>query len=185
MPHLAAVTGFRLAVKVKFHTRNSEHRIPVRLLQSISRFPGISENIQHYGRGKQRGVAERESRHRANLLLKLARHAGFDRRVTGVMRTRSGLIGDNRTVFKNEEFDAEHADILQAVRNADGVKAGFSLSVFRNSGRKHGFRENAVLMMVFKHREGGAFTIKSAADDHGAFGLQLKLLLENAVDGTE
>ena len=107
MPHLAAVTGFRLAVKVKFHTRNSEHRIPVRLLQSISRFPGISENIQHYGRGKQRGVAERESRHRANLLLKLARHAGFDRRVTGVMRTRSGLIGDNRTVFKNEEFDAE------------------------------------------------------------------------------
>ena len=101
------------------------------------------------------------------------------------MRTRSGLIGDNRAVFQNEEFDAEHTDILQAVRDANGVKAGFRFGVFRNTGRKHGFREDAVFMMVFEHRESGAFAIKSAADDHGAFGLQLQLLLENAVDGTE
>ena len=81
-------------------------------------FPELAEKIGHRCGGCQqlRG-SERQRADRAHLLLELTRDRGVERQVSGIVRPRRDLVDEQLTVGVDEEFDAQHPDVLQLLKN--------------------------------------------------------------------
>ncbi len=59
------------------------------------------------------GVAERQARDCADMLLELRDHAGRFRPVSGIVHAGRHLVGDQAAVGEREELDADDADIAE------------------------------------------------------------------------
>ena len=82
--------------------------------------PEIAEQIGHRGRLEEFGRSQRQAAHGAHLLLELAGTAGIERQVPGVVRTRRDFVDQQAPVLGEEKFDAQHADVLEALQNRAG-----------------------------------------------------------------
>ena len=108
-----------LAVEVQGDAGHGAGVLPLRR----PRGPEVPEEIRHRGGPEELRRPERQAAHGAHLLLELARDAGVDREVAGVVRARSDLVDEEAAVPGVEELDAEDADEIQRVekRSSDVV----------------------------------------------------------------
>ena len=79
--------------------------------------PQIAEQVRHRRRLQQLGRSERQAADRAQLLLELAGPAGVERQVPGVVRPRRQLVDEQPAVARDEELDAQHADVVERLHH--------------------------------------------------------------------
>ncbi len=96
-------------VQVELHVGKRARGLPV----GLARGPEVTEQVRHDGRPELVGRAERQTAHGAELLLELARHAGLDRQVAGVLRARRHLVDEHPPVARDEAPDAEDAHEIE------------------------------------------------------------------------
>ena len=184
--HLAGAAGVGLAVDVELGAGNGGDAGPVGLaLDAFLVEPLVAEDVEHHGVGVLLRGAERKAGHRADLLFVLARDARVDRGVAGVVRTGSKLVDEDRAVFKDEELDAEDADVVERLGDLGGIAAGAGGRILVDAGGKDGDREDAVAVEVLGNGERGRFAVRVARDDDGDLKLEGEALFEHAVHAAE
>ena len=112
----------------------------------------------------------------------LVTHASI---VAGVVRTGSKLVDEDRAVFKDEELDAEDADVVERLGDLGGIAAGAGGRILVDAGGKDGDREDAVAVEVLGNGERGRFAVRVARDDDGDLKLEGEALFEHAVHAAE
>src|SRR5262245_33578105 len=82
--------------------------------------PYIAEQVSHYAWSKQFRAAQRQTTHRAQLLLKLARHACVETEMPAVMRTRREFIDEDRVVGEKKHFHRQQTHEFEILRDCTG-----------------------------------------------------------------
>ena len=81
----------------------------------------------------RRGRAERQPEHRPDVVLELARLGALDRPVARVVHPRGELVREHARIGL-EELEAEHADVVQGLRDREPVRLAGGLQ--RRSPRR-------------------------------------------------
>src|SRR4029450_10459536 len=82
--------------------------------------PEIAQKIGHGGRLEQFRRSQRPSAYSADLLLELTRATGVERQMPRVVRTRRDLVDQQASVFGEEKFNAQHPDVVEALKDRPG-----------------------------------------------------------------
>jgi hypothetical protein len=91
--------------------------------------PGVhflAQQIDHHRIAVARRVAERPAGDGADMLLELADGAGIERPVAGIVHPRRDLVDDQLRAL-DEQFDRQHADIVEAGGDAPGDLPGLGV----------------------------------------------------------
>ena len=107
-------------VAVPFHNRADARRdgaaarhasgmVPIRLIMAL--WP------------LARGLAQRQARNGAQVILELAGDRAFDGPVPGVVHPRRHFVGDQASA-RDEEFDGQHADVAEMFQHRQDMPAG-------------------------------------------------------------
>ena len=95
--------------------------------------PNIAEEIRHRRRAQNFGRAQRQTADRAHLLLELARGAGFDRPMAGIVRPRREFVHHAVSpVFFRNISTASKPDQIDLLRNGAREFGGVAFH-FRDS----------------------------------------------------
>ena len=81
------------------------------------------------------GIAQRPAGDAADMLLELAGLAGLRRPVAGIVHARRKLVGKQGAVRQHEEFQRQHADMVQRFCQRHRFGPGLVLNRFRQAGR--------------------------------------------------
>src|SRR5690349_7513079 len=111
------------------------------------------------------GRAERQAAHGAKLLFELAGDAGVDGEVTGVVRAWGKFVDQELAGGRNEEFDAEHPDDVQAVEYATRDCHRLARNLCRNVGGRGRDIQDMVRMHVLDNTEMGEVPVLAPDSD--------------------
>ena len=113
MPHFSALARFGFSVEVELGARVAEHSTPVR--RAV--FPKIAQNVPHHDRPQKLRRSEWKPAYSAELLLKLARHAGVEGEVSRVVRSRGKFIDQKFAVGCQEKFHRQQTHDIELAGN--------------------------------------------------------------------
>ena len=112
MTHFACATRFGFAIQMHKAIDLRQYARPVGIaLRIIGIKPYVAQNIQHHRWAMLERCAQRQPRHSAYLLLKLAGQASILCVVPRIMRTRRHLISHQRAILQNKKLHAQYAHI--------------------------------------------------------------------------
>ena len=129
--------------------------------------PEVAQQVHHHRRRVLARVAQRQVGQHARLLLELRRDARVDRVVAAVVRPRRDLVDEQRAVARDEHLDAQHAAVVERVRDAGRDLARAAPASSGDDARGHDRHvEDAVAMPVLGDRPGRGLAALVARDDH-------------------
>ena len=132
--------------------------------------PDVAQQIGHRRRPHLPRRSQGQAADRTHLLLELARHAGVEREVPRVVRTRRDLVDEQPAVGRQEELDAQHADVDELLH--DGVRDLAPLRrqcVRVDTRRRHRDVEDVVAMHVLDRTVVRERAVEPARGDHRHF----------------
>ena len=95
------------------------------------------------------GRSKRQASNCADMLIELRNGAGGFSPVAGIVNTRRDLVGNQATIGKHEELDADDADIIQCCQDREGCADCGLCSLVDYFRRQGGGVKNAVAVDVF------------------------------------
>ena len=143
--------------------------------------PQVAQQVEHDGRAVLARRGQRQAGQGAHLQVELRGVARVHRVVAAVVRARSHLVDDQRAVLQHEEFDAQHAHVVQLVCYRHGsalrlLDGDFGQVAFINLG--HG--QDAVAVQVALHRQADDLPVAPARHDDRTLVRQRQHLLQHA-----
>src|SRR5579859_7818305 len=133
----------RLSVQMQVRIRNRQH---------LRRFRHLADQIQHRGNARRRRRTQRQSHHRSQMILKLARRRPFNRPMPRVVHPRRHFIRHKFAVAL-KKFNRQHAHVIQLFHHAPRRELRrllqFRAQVRRRRNRKP---QNSAAMMILHQR---------------------------------
>lgn len=173
--HFSPRSGFRLAVKVKGGSGQSEEWSPIWFPLG----PEIAQDIEHGGRGGGGDIAQGKTADGADLLFELAGGAGFGGEMAGVVDAGSKFIDPELAVGKFKQLDGEKADQIQFFGNLFGeLSCPMGGRIGNSRGKESSFQDSS-LMVIFKRKVGYGVASGIAGDDDGEFADKGNMFLED------
>jgi hypothetical protein len=146
-PRRASVLPYRCS----FDLRLSQHRSPIRRLPVRPAQPQIAQQVCHRRRPVIPRIPQRQPAHRAQLLLKLARRARFNRQMPRVMRPWRKLIHQQPPVAREEQLDTEDAHQLKPLHHRPRHRHRFRRHLIGHPGGRRRHVQDMVRVLVGHH----------------------------------
>jgi hypothetical protein len=167
MAHLAARPRRALAVEVN---GGAGHRQPLLVVEDI-----VADQVGHGDLAVTNRLAERPAGNRPDVLLELRDRGAVQRPVPGIMHPRRNLVDQHvRSAVSgnDEQFDREHADIVQGVGDllGDGARVGGQRIRYR--GRHAREFQDVIAVFVFGDVVAFDLAVRRARGDHGDLALE-------------
>ena len=170
VPHFALALHALFAVEVQVYAREVLHGLPGRgagLAVGIE--PDVAQYVEHDGGAVLARLGQGELHGGAHLQVKLAVLAGIDGVVAAVVWARCHFIDDPAAVLQHKVLYAQHAYILQALRNAGCGLHQIVCQRGRHSACKGvGGAQNAVVVDVALRRKMHDLPLRVARHDDRA-----------------
>ena len=143
--------------------------------------PQVTQQVEHDGRAVLARLQQGQAGQGAHLQVKLREVTGVQGVVAAVVRTRRHFVDDERAVLQHKKLHAQHAHVMQAVRDGAGGGNGLLGQFGRQVAVKHfGHRQNTVAVQVELHRQVDASAVPATRHDHRAFGTQRQHFFQHA-----